>query len=221
LPLEKPPFSATPGGQKLSPGVPVTDNIKTVGTGKNPYAGAAGNVRNQGDKRHTGIDEKANEARYTGVGPGNVTSVVNDKRLGGIVKIEQTAPDGSKWEKTIMHLDKVNVKVGDTVKNGDKVGEGQGKGEIFKEKNASEPHIHTEIRHNGRPVEPYSGRELAPNPSADVKERERAADRARKEAEAAQKEVEKLKSDGSKTEKQKSQTPTATPKKGAEKLMEH
>ncbi|MBI5692389.1 MAG: M23 family metallopeptidase [Verrucomicrobia bacterium] len=188
-PLEKPPFSATPGGQKLSAGVPVTDGIKTVGTAQNPQAGSAGNVRNRGEKRHAGIDEKAAAARYTGAGEGKVVAATMDQRLGGYVTVEYKDSKGTTWEQRTMHMKELNVKVGDTVKPGDIIGRGMGAGDIFNAKDATPEHIHSEFRRDGRPVEPYSGRELDFNGTADVSERERAAERAKAEADRAAKEA--------------------------------
>ena len=78
-----------------------------------------------------------------------------------------------------MHLRSLSVKEGQKVAPGEVIGLGIGAGNIFKAPDAGPPHVHSEFRHNGRPVEPYSGLELPFNPTADIKERERAAQKAK------------------------------------------
>ena len=88
-----------------------------------------------------------------------------------------------------MHLEKLNVKWGDTVKPGAIIGEGQGAGSIFAGKPKNEAHVHSEFRRNGRPVDPSSGQELEFNAVADVKERISALEKAKKAAAKAEKEA--------------------------------
>lgn len=61
--LKKPPFSATPLGQKLSASVPVTDNVKATRTRNSPYGGYSGYSRSRGTRKHGGLDDPSHLER--------------------------------------------------------------------------------------------------------------------------------------------------------------
>jgi hypothetical protein len=104
-----------------------------------------------------------------------------DKQLGGYVTIEFKTPDGTRWEQRSMHMQTLDVKLGDKVQPGQTIGKGMGKGDIFKDKTAGPAHVHSEFRRDGRPVEPYSGKELDFNGKADIAERKSDLNKAQKE----------------------------------------
>lgn len=185
-PLEKPPFSATPQGQPLHPDRQVSDNVRIVGT-DNKWYGAAGDVRNAGTKRHAGIDESiGRETKFTGLYKGTVKAAYPDGKLGGYVVVEFKDDKGVTWEQRSMHLKHLDVKARQKIEPGTVIGTGEGAGSIFLDpktkKPVEPPHVHSEFRRNGRPVEPYSGLELTFNPKADLAESKRHLDRAQEEA---------------------------------------
>jgi len=188
LDLQKPPFSETPAGQPLSTGRPLTDPISTIRTQTNRYYGTSGNVRtdvNTGRVRaHNGIDESngGRGVKYTGTIEGRVVQADWNPRLGGMVVVEFTTPNGDRWQQKTMHLKEQNVKKGDRVAPGTVIGSGEGGGTIFQERGAGPVHVHTEFLRNGRPVDPSNGQELDFNADRETKRGEDDVRRAEEEA---------------------------------------
>jgi len=167
---EKPPFTKTPLGQPLSFPAPATDSINTTPTPNSPQGGFAGNTRSGGTKKHGGVDDPSKDVvnqdvvRYHGASEGVVTQAgpaytSDGTYLGERVTI-QVVTDAGVWESKTMHHEKVTVSKGDKVSPGDKIAEGSGKGEQFDSPQAGAPHVHWEVRLNGKKVDPVSGKPL-------------------------------------------------------------
>lgn len=171
VPLEKPPFTATPAGQPLDPDAPISNNIATVRTASNRLYGAPGNTRDLGTRAHHGIDEDngGGPSRFTGKFAGRVIEAVPHSYLGGYVLVEFRTPTGQLWQQKTMHMTEIRVSKGDLIEPGTVIGEGQGAGTIFAAPHAGPPHVHTELLRDGRPVNPANGAELPFNAAAELR----------------------------------------------------
>lgn len=94
------------------------------------------------DHQHNGIDLSA---KYVDVfateNQGRVVDVGTQKGGGNYVMVEYDRQDGSKWRVSYCHLDHFDVKEGDIVNAGDKLGLSGATG------NCTAPHLHLTVKH--------------------------------------------------------------------------
>ena len=181
--LVKPPFTATPLGQPLSPSLPQTNATKTVSPpNSKPVGGSPGYTRTEPNgfaKHHQGLDlgkalpqplgwRESVPTTYTGQGEGRVVGVRKDPRWGVIVAIE-FKKDGVVWKSTTMHHREATVKFGELVAPGQVIAIGAGYGDQFKLPDAGPPHIHWNLQKNGEYVHPLNGATLVRRSNAQKK----------------------------------------------------
>ena len=165
--MEKPPYSATPLGQPLSPNVPRSDRVNATPTANSKAGGYPGYTRSGGDKFHAGLDDPSGRssatavATYQGTQPGKVIEAreaYNEKgeSLGKMVVIRTETPNGT-YESKTLHHNEVFVKKGDTLRPGEPYARGTGYGDQAKSREAGDPHVHWEVRRSGVLVQPGSG----------------------------------------------------------------
>ncbi|MCA8954425.1 MAG: M23 family metallopeptidase, partial [Planctomycetes bacterium] len=163
-----PPYTATPLGQRLTPNA--CNAAKTTRTPNSPRGGYAGYTRSQGTKLHGGIDDPSRDllrrdtARYYGTRPGVVTRSGNayDSRgtyLGKRVEITTIDRNGI-WTSKTLHHGKTLVRQGQEVRPGQPIAQGSGHGDQFRSPDAGGPHVHWDVRRNGKPVDPLTGSQL-------------------------------------------------------------
>jgi len=134
---------------------PPLDNI-SVTSGFGPRSG----------RQHTGVDLSANGANVKSPADGVVEIAATlDDDCGGTIKINH--PDG--FQTGYCHMKKINVKPGNTVRQGDVIGISGGGASDPGKGRSDGPHLHFTLRKNGTLVNPmdYIGKEgvLSPLPS--------------------------------------------------------
>lgn len=164
--LVKPPFTATPLGQKLTPQFPVTNNARATPTANSRLGGYPGYTRSGTRQFHGGLDDPAYSSPATSRYTGNSTGVVRrageahntrGQSLGQRVEIETKDRAGNVWTSKSMHHENLFVKPGQIVLPGQIIGRGAGVGDQFRRPGAGGPHVHWEVYKNGKPVDPLNG----------------------------------------------------------------
>lgn len=131
-------------------GIPTTDGVdfapplsvlpppsSTYGPRKHPIDGVV--------KPHTGIDYPVPEGTpVLASAPGKVVEVANRGGYGTMVRVDH----GGGTETWYAHLSAADVKVGDFVKQGQKLAASGNSGK------STGPHLHYEVRHGGQPADP-------------------------------------------------------------------
>jgi len=173
-----PPFVASPLGQRIEdrgPRTDVTDPLRFTPTPNSPAGGLPGFTRSQGDQAHKGFDDpsrytmsdisgrSSEVTRWTGAGAGTVTRAgpaydSHGVYLGERVEITMRDAQGHVWDSKTMHHGEVLVKPGDTVLPWQPIARGTGFGNQFASPKAGGPHVHWELRVDGKEVDPTTGR---------------------------------------------------------------
>ena len=119
-------------------------------------------------RQHTGVDLDANASNVKTVADGVVEiAAMNNDDCGGTIKIKHA--DG--YHSGYCHIQKINVRPGQTVRQGDVIGISGGGANDPGKGNSTGPHLHFSLRKNGTLVDPmdYIGKEgiLSPLSSTD------------------------------------------------------
>lgn len=105
---------------------------------------------------HNGIDLRANHAVIYATEPGKVIAVdnVGNSKSGKYVMVQHER-DGHKYTVSYCHLSQVDLKVGDSVNGGDKLGvSGNSSYRDFAGKTPLAPHLHLTVRKDGSYYDP-------------------------------------------------------------------
>ncbi|WP_370582740.1 M23 family metallopeptidase [Paracoccus sp. NBH48] len=129
--------------EKLPLAMPVTDNFRyTSGFGR------------RWGRMHEGIDMAGPVGTPIHVtGDGVVTFAGRSGAYGNLIKIRHELGTETRYA----HLSRIHVKVGDRVSQGDRIGDMGNTGR------STGPHLHYEVRMNGRAVDPMSFIKAADN----------------------------------------------------------
>ena len=142
----------------LSATAPNTQNVKPTPNGlyslplkreefmlvTSPYGNRRDPMNHSKTQFHKGIDISCrNETLLATENNGKVVGVNHNANTGGgkSVTIEYNREDGSKYQTTYMHMSNIDVKVGDTVNAGDKIGVSGNTGT-----RTTGPHLHFEVK---------------------------------------------------------------------------
>ena len=142
----------------LSATVPNTQNVKPTPNGlytlplkreefmlvTSPYGNRSDPMDHSKTQFHKGIDISCkNETLLATENNGKVIGVNHNANTGGgkSVTIEYNREDGSKYQTTYVHMSNIDVKVGDTVNAGDKIGVSGNTGT-----RTTGPHLHFEVK---------------------------------------------------------------------------
>lgn len=142
----------------LSATAPNTQNVKPTPNGlyslplkrdefmlvTSPYGNRRDPMDHSKTQFHKGIDISCkNETLLATENNGKVVGVNHNANTGGgkSVTIEYSREDGSKYQTTYMHMSNIDVKVGDTVNAGDKIGVSGNTGA-----RTTGPHLHFEVK---------------------------------------------------------------------------
>jgi len=140
--------SARPGAAvaaALTPEPPVLEQRPVAGAVSSGYGVRRDPFRRKRRKRHNGIDLRAGRGvSVLAAGPGMVSKAERMRGYGRVVYVDH----GGGVETRYAHLQRISVKEGQFVPPGGLVGKVGSSGR------ATGPHLHFEVRQNGRPVAP-------------------------------------------------------------------